>query len=82
MLLLMVPNTCPTGTVVHTALVFYFGFCFLVLCSLSCLPFFRILCVLLRSADLALIFLNCENGDFSILMRDVLSFTHCFELMK
>jgi hypothetical protein len=63
MLLWMVPNTCETGTVVHTALGFYFGFCFLVLCYLSCLPFFRILSVLLRSAGLALIFLNCENGD-------------------
>ncbi len=34
---------CEAGTVVHTAFVFYFVVCFLVLCSLFCL-FFGILC--------------------------------------
>jgi hypothetical protein len=25
---------------------------------------------------------NCENGDFSILMRDIIIYMHCQELMK
>ncbi len=60
-----------TGTVVHTSKVFYFvflfffGFFFLVLCSLFCISFFGILCGLLNRCELALIFINCANGEIS-----------------
>jgi hypothetical protein len=75
-------NRCATGTAVHTALVFYIVFCsFLVSVSWSfvlCFDFpsleFSVACR--RSVNLALIFLNHENGDFSILMRDIFS-NHC-----
>jgi hypothetical protein len=63
-LLLIVLNRCDTGTFVHTSVCFSFFVCFL-----SPLDWFFLW---LPEEVLALLFLlHCENGDFSILMKDI-----------
>ncbi len=57
-------NRCETGTFVHTGVCFSFFVCFL-----SPLVWFFLW---LPEEVLTLLFLlHCENGDFSILMKDI-----------
>ncbi len=55
----------------HIAFVFYLVFLFLILCSLFFCLFLEFSVASWRSVNLTLLFLNRENGDIWILMRDI-----------
>jgi len=65
-LLSMVPDRCETRTFVHTSVCFLF--CLFVL---SFLVWF-FLWLLTEEVLTLLFFFHCENGDFSILMKDMI----------